>query len=171
MIAAVLGWTKLPQWALELILIAAVAGGVWYWQHHLIAEGVDKQKAADAIERKALEADTAKLTAQLQAKASTAEQAYDKERNANLEYQQSHPSRPVRLCLSTDNSGKILPQAGATIAGNATAGTPTPNVSEVPSGNSGGGAGTAGPDISGMLSLLASRADDVSATLREFQTR
>jgi hypothetical protein len=165
---ALLSWTKLPQWALELILVAAVAGGVWYWQHHLIAEGIAEQKATDAIERRNLEADTAKLTAELQAKATTAEQAYDKEHAANLELK---PIGSVRLCVATNNSGKILPKTGGTNPGNDSARAATPNVSEVPSGNNSGGPGAAGPDISGMLKIFAARADDVSAVLREFQNR
>jgi len=37
----------------------------------------------------------------------------------------------------------------------------------MPSGDS----SVAGPDIGGMLSALAQRADEISATLREFQSR
>jgi hypothetical protein len=164
---ALLALIPTKDWVYGGLIVAILIGGTWY-HHKLITEGVEKQKAADAIERKNLEADTAKLTAQLQARATTAEQAYDKEHNANLEFK---PTNPVRLCIATNGSGKILPKTGGTNPGNESTGAATANVPEVPSGNTSGGSGTAGPDISGMLSILATRADDVSAVLREFQSR
>jgi hypothetical protein len=164
---ALLALIPTKDWIYGGIIVAILVGGTWY-HHKLITEGVEKQKAADAIERKNLEADTAKLTAELQARATTAEQAYDKEHIANLE---PKPTGPVRLCVATNNSGKILPQAGGTNRGDESAGAPAANVPEVPSGNNSGGPGAAGPDISGMLQIFAAHADDVSAVLREFQNR
>ena len=171
MIAALLGWTKLPQWALELIIVAVVAGGVWYWQHHLIDEGVKKQQTADAVALQKLKTENDQKSAELQAKATMAEQAYDKEHTDSLEYQRTHPIGAVRLCLVANNGHSAVPQGKAQDPGNAGTGAGTADVPKVPSGDSSGGAGEAGPDISKLLGLLAVKADTVSSTLREYQSR
>lgn len=171
MIAAILGWTKLPQWVLELIVIALVAIGIWYWQHHLIAEGVARQQAADIVASDRLKAETARETATLQAKATTAEQAYDKERADHQAFIDSHPLQPVRLCISTAVGRALVSAASSPHPGNGSAGAAASNLHDLPSGNSSGGSSAAGPDISQMLSLLAAQGDSVSAVLREFQSR
>jgi hypothetical protein len=171
MIATLLGWTKLPQWALELIIIAAVAGGIWYWQHHLIAEGIAQQKGADAIELQKLKTENDKKSADLQARATTAENARDKEVQDNADFRSTHPMQPVRLCLSTNQGHSAVPQTTGQNSGDVAAGASSANVSTLPGGNSSGGPGATGPDISSLLSLLAEKADNVSSTLREFQSR
>ena len=171
MITALLGWTKFPQWLLELIAIAAVAGGIWYWQHARFEQGIATQQAADAAQRQQLEADTIKKTAELQTKATLAEQAYDKERNDNAAYIGGHPIQPVRLCIAADNSRPIVPAAGASHSGNESPRSGAAAIQPLPSGDSGGGSRAAAPDIGNLLELLAARADDVSASLREFQNR
>lgn len=169
MIATLLGWTKLPQWALELIVIAIVAGGVWYWQHERFEAGISAQVLADAKARDALIAATNKQTADLQAKATMAEQAYDKEHQSNIEYQRDNPIEPVRLCIATQSGGSHLPKGSSANVGNAKTGTAAGDVLAVPQGNNRSRSGASGPDISGMLNLLAAKADDVSGVLREFQ--
>lgn len=151
------------------LIIAIILGGLWL-HHSLIAQGVAKQRAADDAASAALIAHTAEQTAALQARAAMAEQAYDKEHNDNQNYRDSHPMESVRLCLSTP-SRIIVSQAGAPHTGNAGAGAPTADVPKVPTGDSGSGTGAAGPDISTLLGLLAVKADNVSAELREFQSR
>lgn len=71
-IGSLLGWTKLPQWALELIIMGLLAGGLWYLHHRIYVEGVHAQQAADqkasaATLAKAHARDTAILNAQLYA--------------------------------------------------------------------------------------------------------
>jgi hypothetical protein len=171
MIAALLGWTKLPQWALELIVIAAAVGAVFYWQHHLIDEGVNKQKAADATELQKLKTETDQKSAELQAKATTAEQAYDKEHADNLNYRDSHPTGPVRLCLATNQGSGAMPTGQASKPGNVGASSSSADVPKVSGRDNSSGGGTPGPDISKLLGLLAVKADNVSSTLREFQSR
>jgi hypothetical protein len=144
-----------------------IAGGFWY-HHKVLTEGVAEQQAADSKASAALVATTAAQTADLKARATMAEQAYDKEVTA-LSNQPS--AQPVRLCLDSHNSGGIVPKAGGKVAGNAGPGAGAIGVQPVSSGNSSGGEGAAGPDISGMLSALAAGADQVSATLREYQGR
>jgi hypothetical protein len=152
------------------LIVALIAGGVWY-HHKVLDEGIAEQVAKDTTASNALKAETAKQTADLEARAVTAEQAYDKERADNQNYIDSHPVQPVRLCLSTAPGRSVVPQAGAIKPGNASSGAGPQSVQSVPTGDSSGGGGTAGPDISNLLSLLAAKADTVSAELREFQSR
>lgn len=171
MIAAVLGWTKLPQWALELIVIAAVAGGIWYWQHHLIDKGISQQKAADDAASKPLINQAKAETAELQVKATMAEQTHAKEIASLQKYHDDNPNKPVRLCLDAHSGSQGVRATGAANSGNKSAGTPTVGLQPVPDGNPEGGAGRAGPDIEPMLTALGTAADKVSAELREVQGR
>jgi len=152
------------------LIVVLIAAGLWY-HHALIGEGIAKQKAADDSASAILVADTAKQTAELQAKAVMAKQAYDKEHTDNQNYRDSHPSQPVRLCRDPHTGGTVLPQAGAFKSGNASSGAAAAAISNMPSGNSGGGERTVGPDIEPLLSAFGAAADSVSAALREFQSR
>lgn len=171
MIAMLLGWTRLPQWALELIVIASVAGGIWYWQHQRYEAGIHAQQTADAIDTERLREDAMRQSAILQTRASSAEQAYETELKANVDYQRQHPVEPMRLCLPAAARRGGVPETGARVLGNADAGTAGRGVRPVPAGNPERGGGNAGPDISGMLETLAMKCDSVSAVLREFQER
>ena len=135
--------------------------------HKILAEGIAEQKAADDKATAVLVAASAKQTAELQAKATMAEQAYDKEVNSLT----SLPVPSVRLCIYPHAGSGVLSQAGTLKPGAQSTGAPTGNIQSVPSGNPGSGSGAAGPDIGGMLSILSLRADEVSAALREFQSR
>jgi hypothetical protein len=152
-------------------VIAAILIGGTYLHHKLIAEGIAKQRAADTIASDAILADTAKQTAALQAKASMAEQAFNKEHDDNQTFSDSHPLQPVRLCSAANAGGTLVPSTGTPHPGDEGASTAAANVSNVPAGNNSGGANAAGPDISNLLGLLAGKADNVSAELREFQSR
>ena len=143
------------------LLVAFIAFGV-YERHHLIAEGQQHELAALKTSSEQLQKQTAAQTATLQAKATMAEQAYDKEVNSLG----ALPAPVVRLCVNS-GSHPIVPAGGGRVAGNAPAGAAAAGVQQVPSGDP----SVAGPDIGGMLTALAARADDVSATLREFQSR
>jgi hypothetical protein len=86
------------------IIAAILAGGIWY-HHKLITEGVADQLAADTVASDKLQAEAAKQTADLQARATAAEQAYDKEQNDDAAYRSAHPIQPVRLCLGAPQTG------------------------------------------------------------------
>jgi hypothetical protein len=168
---ALLALVSTKDWVYCGLIAAILAGGTWY-HHKLITEGVAEQRTADTVASDKLQAEAAKQTADLQARATIAEQAYDKEQNDDAAYRSAHPLQPVRLCLGTPQTGsRGVPQAGTAVAGNASAGSSSANVPDVPGANSGSGGGTSGPDISSLLSLLAAKADSVSAVLREYQTR
>ena len=141
-------------------LIAILLAFGVYERHHLITEGATHELAALKASSDRLEKKSVAETAELQAKATMAEQTHDKEILAlsNL------PPVSVRVC-QYPNSGAVVSQGSTAKSGNESAGAAAGNVQPVPAGNS------AGIDIGPMLSLLALRADEVSATLREFQSR
>jgi hypothetical protein len=158
------------DWIYLGVIAAIFAGGI-YIHHKLITEGIAEQRAADDKASATLVADTAKQTAALQVKASMAEQAFNKEHDDNQTFRDSHPLQPVRLCRASNVGNALLPSTGATHSGNESAGAAAANVSNMPAGNSSGGTSATGPDISNLLGLLAVRADNVSAELREYQSR
>jgi len=158
MIAMLLGWTKLPQWAIELIALALVGGAIWFWHHETFEAGVRQE-----VNR--IELQNAKTTATLQAKATTAETLHADESKDLGEFRAAHPVEPVRLCLAapslqTPSAVKISVSTPA-IGG---------SIQPVPAGDSEVRADP-GPDISGLLEALAARADQVTAQARELQGR
>ena len=151
----------IKDWIYGGIISALLVFGV-YEKHHLITEGQQHELAALKLSSDKLQKQTAVETAQLQAKATMAEQVYEKEVNSisNL------PPVSVRVCSSpTTHSSSVVSKAGAVVAGNAAPGATSGDVLEVPPRDSGE------RDIGPMLSVLAARADEVSAELREYQTR
>lgn len=163
---ALLAMIPVKDWLYGGLIVLLIVCGI-HVHHKLIAEGIAEQKAADDKAVAALTQQTAKQTAELQAKATMAEQAYAKE----LQSLNDQPSlQPVRLCLDSHSRGPVLSKGGAQVGGNQAAGASPGDVLSMPAGDSGGGDG-AGPDISSLLGLLASRADELSAELREDQAR
>ena len=156
--------TKDKVWG--VILIALVIIG-FHVHNKLIAEGIAKQKAADDAATLVLTTKTAKETAELKARATRAEQAYDKEVNSV----DTLPAPSVRLCVYPHASGSVVSQTGAAQPGTQNASAGSGAIQPVPSGNSGSGGGVAGPDIGTLLSALSRAADRESAVVREFQAR
>jgi hypothetical protein len=149
------------DWLYGGIIVALLAGFGWFTVHERHAGAAHEVAALKASSDK-LQAQTAVQTAELKAKATMAEQAYDKE----VHSLDALPTPIVRLCINS-GSHPIVPAGGGAKSGNASAGTSAAGIQQVPSGNS----SVAGPDIGGMLTAFADRADEVSATLREFQSR
>jgi hypothetical protein len=156
------------DWLYVGAIVAFLIGGV-YAHHHILAEGIAEQRAADAKATARITQATEQKTAELQARAAMAEKAYDKEQADNAAYRSSHPPEPVRLCLTGHPSSSVVPEAGAKVSGNADPGASASDLQPMPSGDPSGGAGRAGPDIASLLSALGARADQVSAELREYQ--
>lgn len=157
------------DWLYGGLIVALIIFGL-HEHHKILAAGIAQQKAADDAAAAILEKKTAAQTAELQARATMAEQAYDKEQ-AELAAIRSAPIEPVRLCLDAHPSGGVVPQAGTAKPGTQSAGTTSSGVQQLPEGNHSGGSGAAGPDISKLLEALAVKADLVSAQLREAQSR
>jgi hypothetical protein len=144
LIARVLGWSGLPQWALELIIIGLLLGAVWYWgfhtEHTIVQTRVIKQQVE--VEKRVIETD----------------HSHDQELADLRAYRAAHPVQPVRVCQS----------AGVPIAAPRQSSAASADVQPMP-GPDPGLRPEAGPDIGSLLGLLALRADEVSATLRRRQ--
>lgn len=160
MIATLLGWIGLPQWALELMALVVVGGGVWLYLHHVYEEGV-KAEVAVVAKQAAVQHEKDVVAA------TNAERTHDDELSNLRAYQLAHTDvEPVRLCINRVVQSAPARQAGpVSIAAGASAAV----VQSVPGPDSSGGAGQAGVDIGPMLAALAARADQVSAQLRVYQ--
>ena len=174
LIGTLLGWTGMPQWALELIAIGAVAAGAvgafWIYHHHVYVEGIHAQQVADQRASAKLVAKARAVTKAAQAQANAAHDAYLQEVANEQVVAARHPLPAVRLCLNAHRGGLRLPEAGTPHSGNAGTSTAPGRVPALPGANH-PVRPRRGPDISGLLELLAARADQVSAVLREYQAR
>ena len=164
----------MPQWVLELIMLVGVAGAAvgafWIYHHHVYGEGIHAQQVAD---QKA----SAKVIAQAEAKTKAALETAQKAHDAYLQEVSNeaiavarNPLPAVRLCLNSYGGHSRVPQTGTAHAGNENSGTPFAGISSLPAGNHPVRT-HGGPNIAGLLELLAGRADQVSAELREYQAR
>lgn len=178
MIAALFAWfggSKVPQWLQDLLIILLVilivAGGTWYYGHVHYEAGVAAQIAKDTAERTQIIADNDKKTAELQARATTAEKAYDDERNQTANFNAANPLEPIRLCNTTAVGTGHLSNPGSPLRGAKSASPAAAGIQQMPTGNSSLRDESGGRDISGLLEALAESADAVSASLREFQNR
>ena len=174
LIGLMLGWTGLPKWATELIAVGAIAaaavGGFWIYHHHVFVEGIHAQQVADQRASAKLVAKARAETKAAQAQANAAHDAYLQEVSHEAIAAARHPLPAVRLCLNAHDSGSGLSQASSPHPGNAGASAAAGGVPALSGANHSVRSGR-GPDISGLLELLAARADQVSAVLREYQAR
>jgi hypothetical protein len=157
-----LALVPVKDWLYGGVILAMLAGFGWYTVHERNL-GAAHEVAALKASSDRLQQETDKKTTALQIRATMAEQAYDKEHALLV----NQPVDSVRLCESTANRGRVVPQAGGKVTRNVDVGSATNGLQQVPAGNT----VVAGPDIGGMLDALAASADQVNATLREFQAR
>lgn len=173
-IFSLLGWTGMPQWALELIAVGAIAAGAvgafWIYHHHVYVEGIHAQQVADQRASAKVVAQARAQTKAALATAQTAHDAYVQEIAHEAVAAARHPLPAVRLCLKSDLGRPSLSEAGPPQPGNAHPSTTAGAVPALPPGDHRVRAGR-GPDIAGLLELLAARGDKVSAELREYQAR
>ncbi len=149
----------LASYGAIIVALLAAFGTYTIHERHI---GAAHETAALKASSDKLIAQTAKQTAELQAKATMAEQAYEKEHLLAV----NQPVPVVRVCHNA-NSGSVVSNAGPAKPGNEGASPAAGSVQPMPAGDS----SVAGPDIGGMLSALAASADQISATLREYQSR
>lgn len=163
-IAILLKWTGLSQGAMELIAIGIIVSGVGgfaaYEHHKIFTEGVKAEVAK-------VQKQDAKDTAVLTQRAKKAEDQHAQDDKDLAAFRAATPVEPVRLRILTPNN--VQASAAQCVSGSAAPATSV--VLEVPSGNSGGGPGQAGPDIGGLLEALGARADQVTNQARELQSR
>lgn len=138
-----------------LAFLAALAAGIGFWHHRTYEAGRQSAFAEVALA-------TAKIEAERKGRAAAAETARDQELTALRAYRDAHPERPVRLCLGSA-------RVPATPADQRQPGAPAGDVLPLPAGDHRSGPRGEGPDIGGLLELLAARGDQVSADLRKRQ--
>lgn len=134
-----------------LLVIAILLGVFLAYRHSLIVEGENRVKRADAAAVLKQKAEDEKVL-------KAANDAHAKELQALKDDIASRPVPPVRLCLSSNTLPKTsVPNGQRPSRG---------DVPQVPPGDS-GLRPEQGPDIGGLLDLLAQRADKLSADSRE----
>lgn len=171
MIATLLGWTGLPSWLQEFIAVGlvglAVGGAVLAYEHHVYETGVRAQQATDAATLAQAQQLADAHTLALQKQSSAAHDAYLTEKANNDALITALASQPdaSQLCKSVEDHqpvpGPSAPPSG--VAGATASPGPLPKVSE--------GGTLSADDRIRMLLILASRADDLAAQVREFQSR
>jgi hypothetical protein len=162
---ALLALIPFKDWVYGGIILSLLIGFGVYTVHERNLGAAHEVAALKASSDK-LTKETAAQTAALKAQATTAEQNYVSEQLAGAAYRDAHPIQPVRLCINT-SSGSVVSASSGKKPGDASTGTGTGVVQSMSIGDS----SSPGPDIGPMLQALAARADQVSATLREFQAR
>jgi hypothetical protein len=167
MISSIVEFIGARKWLIEAILLLIVAGLIWWFCEHLIAVGVQKQKDADAKAYAQLVIDNAKEQGRLKALADTANENYQQESQQLDAYRAAQPVHG-RLCV--DKGGSSVSTAATTHRGDEASGARTATVQPVSAGDPAFG-GRGYSDIRHLLDLLAGRGDQVSSTLREYQSR
>lgn len=175
LIFKLLGWTKLPQWALELLAVGTVALGIWMLHLHTLhvgmAEGIAKQQAADDAASTQLLAQAATETAEKLKVAEAASHAHDQELDSLRQFVIDHPLHGS-LCVqpAAHYRGQGVLETGPAHAGDARSSPSARDLLPLSSRDSSVGPPGAADQL-GMLSALAGAADRINATLREFQAR
>ena len=163
MISTALEFLHARKWLVELVLLIAIVLGAWWFCHHLIEVGVQRERAAWM-----LKVDEANLkAAELRRQAEAAEAARKREHDELTTYVATHPLHGTLASLCRKPTS--VPAATGTDGRDGQASTSTADVLAVPPGDSGGNLDE--PDQLGMLSLLAGRADLLSSQVREWQGR
>lgn len=171
MIATLLGWTGLPSWLQEFIAVAGVGllvgGSVVLYEHHVFETGVQAQETKDAAALAQAQQLADAQTLALQKQSSAAHDAYLTEKANNDALITALASQPdaSELCKPAQNHSP-MPGPGTPASGVAGAPTGSGPVPQVRPGST-----LSGDDRIRMLLILASRADDLAAQVREFQHR
>jgi hypothetical protein len=151
------------DWIYGGVIVALLAGFGWYTVHERNLGAAHEVAALQASSEK-IQQETDKKTTALKTRADMAERSYEKE---HLSVSSLPPMQPVRVCNFQTNRDRVVPKATSANAGNDVVRAAPTGLQQVSAGNT----IVAGPDIGGMLDALAASADQVSATLREFQGR
>lgn len=168
MITSALDFIHARKWIVELLVIVAIAGAVWWFCSHLIGVGVQRQKDDDAKVLAEWQ-HTADLEAgRKQGLADAANKARDEEIKGLRDYRDTHPLHGG-LCLKP-SAAAAVPAAAGTISGYGSSITSPGDLLSLPEGGTGSG-GQPEADVRHLLDVLAGRADLLSATLREYQAR
>lgn len=172
-IGKLLGFTGLPQWVLELALLGLLAAGVSFWWHrHNAAEvqiGVQRQQQEDNEASAELFSQAAALTRMEHDRAVEAETARNEALQTLNTYLSTHRTlNTSQLCRAKDthSSGQSMSPVGPAHPGDEA--TPAaPSVVQPMPGPDNGFTGDRGE----LLRALGAYADEIAATLTEYQQR
>jgi len=167
-----LGWTKLPTWLKELIfvgiIVAAAVVALKVHDTHVYDAGIVHQQQIDTEQTQKLLAAANVKSAALLAESNHEHTLYEQALTNDAAARAANPLPPVSLCLSpSDSGGASMPQSTASQSGAANPPSTSGGVLKMPAGNS-AVRGGAGPDISGLLDLLAQRADELNLRYTEY---
>jgi hypothetical protein len=145
---------------------AIVLAAFTWWSVH--ERGIEHKKdvAADNIALAVRHTEVVKQTAANIAKADAADSGADHDQQVIDAYVAAHPSQPVRLCVSTGNSGQRGPANQTANGGAQGSGPGSAAVREVQDG-----AAQPGPDIGTGLDELVLSAARVATLYRDEQLR
>lgn len=168
LIEALLKWTGLPTWGMEILAILLVAGGAVgsyaLWKHHQVDQGIEIQIRKDNQAIEGLKTAAAAKAEQLLHRAQAAEAAYDKEHLANITL--TAITGPLLVCDNPHGRSPGLSTAALSDPGDAGS-SPAP-----PVGVSVSPGDPAVPlDRRRLLTAFAALFDDQSAVIREYQSR
>jgi hypothetical protein len=158
------------RWLVEVIGLGLLLAGIAWWHHATFEKGIDRQRQEDRVEIDRLTRAADLETARLKGIADAAEKTRDEEHNELVAFRQSDPLHGGLCKPPADTGGRRVSQTPGAHAEHADAGTAARTVQPVPARNP-EPSGQRDPDVRHLLDVLAGRADEVSSTLREFQTR
>lgn len=150
---------KLIASGIGLVLLFVAFG---FYRHSLIAEGEQRVRDTNTKQAAALQKQADQITSEWKGRADLAEHIHDAELSDLLAYRESHPIG--KLCLDTPGSPGYLPPAAPTHPRDAGTSTQPSTVQRVHAGNT-----DVPSNRAQMLDALATRADQLSAALREWQ--
>lgn len=150
-------WLYAGVIALLLIVFGA-------YTKHERSVGAARILSADAAALVRATEKTAAETQRLKDLADKAEHAHDQEIADLRLYRATHPVH-VGVCHAAGNNQPSVPSTAGSNSGNASPGSSSGDVLQVPAGDSLGIS-----DIGPLLDILAGKADAVSAQLREYQS-
>ena len=169
MITGALELLHARKWLVELLVLLAIVGGVWWFCAHLIDVGVQRQKDADAAAYAKLQRDADLETGRLKGRAEAAEKARDQEISDGRRYRSEHPLHGG-LCQPRQLPATTVAQGAAAELGDDQARPAAGDFQPVPAGDIRPG-GRGDTDVRHLFDVLAGRADMVSADLREYKAR
>jgi len=169
MITAILAFIHARHLLVWLVATAIVVTGIAYWHHATFKAEMERVRAEDraALAKAQQKADLE--TSRLKGIADAAEKVRNEEHDQLVAYRTAQPLHG-QLCTQPRNSLASVPAIADTVILHAGPSAATANLQPVPTGDS-AASGRADPDVRHLLDVFAGRADEVSATLREFQSR
>jgi hypothetical protein len=168
-ISGFLAFFHARKWLAELLLLALVVGGVWWFCQHLIDVGVQRERSAWQAKLVEAQRKADIETGRLQGRADAAEKAREQEQADLDEYRRTHALHGG-LCRARNVSGTAGAEAARAHGGDEGASTAAGDLQSVPAGDL-RARGSGEPDVRHLFDVLAGKADLLSAPLREYQAR